>query len=262
MRPDFSVRHSPRLTNRKGTPTRGSRRRQCRRTRRSTVERHADLVRSIAACAGAGPPAGAAGFRKLAKKAPSPAAQGFAGQDQHEGKALQHQHRRIGQAQAALQQAAGGAEAAEQDGHRNDGQRVVPRDERHQDAGVAVARDQRGVGAVVHRRHLDGAGQARRRRRPGRRPAGSGAWPAGPPAARRAGCRRPRAAAKPPGVQRSHRPRPTQATTPRTRPQCTSEPAMPPMRRPSARAAVDGLFRLAGSRSGPSTKCLNSAIAM
>ena len=37
---------------------------------------------------------------------------------------------------------------------------------------------------------------------------------------------------------------------------------MPPMRRPSRERVVDGLFRLAGSRSGPSTRCLNRAMAM
>ena len=87
-------------------------------------------------------------------------AQRLARQDQHEGDALQHQHRGVGQAEPALQQAAGRAEAAEQDRHRDDRQRVVPRDEGHQDAGIAVAGDQRGVGVGVHRRHLDRAGQA------------------------------------------------------------------------------------------------------
>ena len=44
---------------------------------------------------------------------------------------------------------------------------LCARDERDQDAGVAVAGDQRGVGAAVHRRDLDHAGQARAARRRG-----------------------------------------------------------------------------------------------
>ena len=37
---------------------------------------------------------------------------------------------------------------------------------------------------------------------------------------------------------------------------------MAPMRSASSSGRVDGLLRLAGSRIGPSTQCLNSAMAM
>lgn len=76
--------------------------------------------------------------------------------------------------------------------------------------------------------------------------------------------------AKPEALKLSQAPQAKQSTTPMTRPQCTSpsqdamaaSPMMGPMRRLSASGWVDGLFRLAGSRIGPSTKCLNSAMAM
>ena len=83
-------------------------------------------------------------------------------QHHDEDDALQHQHRSVRQAEAALQQAAAGADAAEQDGDRNDGKRIVPRQERHQDAGVAVADRQIGVGASLHRGNLDHAGETGR----------------------------------------------------------------------------------------------------
>ena len=72
--------------------------------------------------------------------------------------------------------------------------------------------------------------------------------------------------AKPDAVKLSHRPAARHSSTPITSPQCTSPSqlsgAMAPMRRPSPSGRVLGLFRLAGSRRGPSTKCLNKAIAM
>jgi len=106
---------------------------------------------------------------------------------------------------------------------------------------------------------------ARRRRRPARRPA--------PPARRWAGhqSRGARVAAHHPqreacAVKLSHTPAATHSTRPKARPQCTSPStvsgAMAPMRRPSPSGRVEGLFRLAGSRIGSSTKCLNSAMAM
>jgi hypothetical protein len=69
-------------------------------------------------------------------------AQRFARQDQHERNALKHHDRGIRQPQAALQQAARRAKAAEQNGHRDHRNRVVPRNERDQDARIAVACDQ------------------------------------------------------------------------------------------------------------------------
>ena len=73
---------------------------------------------------------------------------------------MQHQHRGVRQIEAALQQAAARADAAEQDRHRDDRERMLAREERDQDAGVAVAGDERGVGAAVHRRDLGHAREA------------------------------------------------------------------------------------------------------
>ena len=78
----------------------------------------------------------------------------------HEDEALQHQHGGVGQVHAALDQAAGGDDAAEHDGDRNDRERVVPRQEGDEDAGEAVAGDQRGIGAAVDGRDLEEAGEA------------------------------------------------------------------------------------------------------
>ena len=55
------------------------------------------------------------------------------------------------------------ADAAEQDRDRNDGQRIVPRQERHQDSGEAVAGREIGVGAALHGGDLDHAGETGRR---------------------------------------------------------------------------------------------------
>ena len=145
--------------------------------------------------------------------------------------ALQHQHRRVGQVHAALDQAARRIDAAEQDGDRDDRQRVVPGEEGDEDAGVAVARgdsealalpctaatsimpaspakappqrgeadDQRADGQALH---LRGAHVA----------AGD-------------------AGAKPQRVFSISTQERMQATTPTTRPQCTSVPGMLPMRK-------------------------------
>lgn len=71
---------------------------------------------------------------------------------------------------------------------------------------------------------------------------------------------------KPCAVKLSQARNNTHATTPSTRPQCTSpgneSGAIGPIWSAAARGRVDGLLRLAGSRIGPSTPCLNSAIAM
>ena len=194
MRPDFSVRHSPRLTNRNGTPTRsapptiaGEERRRARRLVMRRAPRRCDRRRSARRL-------GAARWRqRAATRRPVDAAQRLAGQDQHEGDALQHQHRRVGQAEAALQQAAGGAEAAEQDRDRDDRERVVARDERR--PGCRRSRSRRSATrwrwCAPPRPRPRRPG--RRRRRRARRRAGSAGSPAGRRAARCAGCRRPRA---------------------------------------------------------------------
>ena len=183
----------------------------------------------------------------------SRAAQRLAGQDQHEGEALQHQHRRIGQAEPPLQQAAGGAEAAEQDRHRDDRQRVVARDERHQDAGVAAARRSatrwRWCAPPPPRSPPARPAQAPPSAQasddqPVRRQAHQRAARALPPTTRSGEAVRACSAATAPASR--------QATTPkRQAPVHVGSRTMPPMRRPRRAARVDGLFRLAGSRSGP-----------
>ena len=80
-----------------------------------------------------------------------------------EDDSLQHLDRGVGQAEPALQQPAAGADAAEQDRNRNDGERILPRQEGDEDAGEAVAGGEVGVGAALHRGDLDHAGEAGRR---------------------------------------------------------------------------------------------------
>lgn len=60
--------------------------------------------------------------------------------------ALQYQHRCVGQSESALQQASCRTEATEQDGDRDDGERVMTCDECDQDARIAIAHNQRGIG--------------------------------------------------------------------------------------------------------------------
>ena len=210
MRPLFSVRHSPRLTNRNGRADAdgaGEHRQQ------HGPQAEIGLVHAR----------GPLGLEDL-----EPAVERLADQDDDEDDALQHQDRGVGQAHAALDQPAAGDDAAEEEGHRDDRQRVVPGEEGHQDAGVAVAGDQRGVGAAVDGRDLEHAGE------PG---AGAGQGAGGDhQLADRQALQHARRAALPP-VIRAAKPKVVrsirtqaamQATTPTTSPQCTSRPGMLP----------------------------------
>src|SRR2546428_14185454 len=85
MRPLLSVMHSPRLTNRNGVLTRTA--------PPSTAIGTPHQPSSVTS----GP---------LGPKDLQPAVHGLAGQDQHEGDALQDQHGRVAQVEAALQHAA------------------------------------------------------------------------------------------------------------------------------------------------------------
>ena len=76
----------------------------------------------------------------------------IARQHHDEDHALQHQHRRIRQSEPPLQQAAGRADATEQNRDRDHGERILPREKGHQDSGKAVPRRQVGVGSSLHRR--------------------------------------------------------------------------------------------------------------
>src|SRR5215471_7498674 len=103
MRPERSVMHSPRLTNRNGVETRMA----PPKTASGTVQSPID------ASAMSGP-----AFQEA-----DPPVHRIAREHEDEDDALQHQHGRIGEAKAALQQAAARADAAEQDRDRNDRKR-------------------------------------------------------------------------------------------------------------------------------------------
>ena len=68
-----------------------------------------------------------------------------------------------GRSQSTLQQAAARCDTAHEQRDRRDRDRIVARDERHQDAGVAIPRDERCIGAAVHGGDFRHAGQAGRR---------------------------------------------------------------------------------------------------
>src|SRR5664279_2489174 len=127
MRPERSVMHSPRLTNRNGVETRMA----PPNTASGTVQ--SPIVPSA--------------ISGLAFQKADPSVQRVAGQHEHEDDALQHLHRGVGQAEPALQQSAAGADAAEQDRNRNYRQRILPRQEGNENAGEAVTRGEVGVGA-------------------------------------------------------------------------------------------------------------------
>src|SRR4029450_7262055 len=106
MRPERSVMHSPRLTNRNGVETRIA----PPNTASGTVQSPID-------------PSAMSGFSLQKTDA---AVQRIARQHEHEDDALAHQDRGSGQSQPALQQAAAGADATKQNRDRNDGQRILP----------------------------------------------------------------------------------------------------------------------------------------
>src|SRR5437868_15145581 len=97
MRPERSVMHSPRLTNRNGVETRMA----PPNTASGTVQR--PIV-----------PSAMSGFSLQEADA---SVQRVAGQHEDEDDALQHLHRGIRQAEAAMQQSAAGSDATEQDRH-------------------------------------------------------------------------------------------------------------------------------------------------
>src|ERR1700760_2676499 len=99
MRPERSVMHSPRLTNRNGVETRMA----PPNTASGTVQSPID-------------PSAISG---LSFQETNSAVQRITGEHEDEDDALQDQHGRVGQSEPALQQATAGADAAEQDRHRN-----------------------------------------------------------------------------------------------------------------------------------------------
>src|SRR5450631_3345859 len=110
--------HSPRLTNRNGVETRMA----PPNTASGTVQ--SPIV-----------PSAISGF---AFQKANAAIQRVAGENEDKDNSLQHLHGRVGQAEPALQQPAAGADAAEQNGNGNDGERILPRQESDENAGKAV----------------------------------------------------------------------------------------------------------------------------
>src|SRR6267154_4613591 len=115
MRPERSVMHSPRLTNRNGVEMRIA----PPSTASGTVQ--SPIVPSAMS--------GGLSFEKT-----DPAIERIARQHCDEDHALQHQHRGVGQAEPPLQQAAAGADAAEQDRDRDDRQWILPRQKRNENS--------------------------------------------------------------------------------------------------------------------------------
>src|ERR1700688_2758954 len=135
MRPERSVMHSPRLTNRNGVETRIA----PPNTASGTV--HRPIVPSA--------------MSRLAFQKANPPVQRIAGEHEDEDNSLQHLYRGVRQAEPALQQPAAGADAAEQDGNRNNGKRILPRQKGDENPGKAVAGGEDGVGAALHGGELD-----------------------------------------------------------------------------------------------------------
>src|SRR5712671_3491428 len=135
MRPLRSVMHSPRLTNRNGVETRMA----PPNTASGTVQ--SPIV-----------PSAMSGF---ALQEANSSIQRIACEKRDEDDSLQHQHGSIRQAEAALQQAAAGADSTEKDRNRNDGKRILPCQEGDEDSRKAIACRKIGIGAALHGRDFD-----------------------------------------------------------------------------------------------------------
>src|SRR5580698_9260348 len=109
MRPERSVMHSPRLTNRNGVETRIA----PPSTASGTVQ--SPIV-----------PSAMSGF---ALQEANSSIDRVACQHENEDDPLQHLHRSVGQTEAPLQETAAGTDPAEQDRNRNDRERILPRQE-------------------------------------------------------------------------------------------------------------------------------------
>ena len=75
---------------------------------------------------------------------------GIAEKDEQKQNALQDRDGGVRQIVRALQHAAAGEQAADQQRNQNDAERVLAREKRHQNADVSITRVQRFVGAPVH----------------------------------------------------------------------------------------------------------------
>src|SRR5882672_4520936 len=110
-RPDFSVRHSPSATNMNGVDTRNAPPTIASSTMRNGLSVMCRRSRAVRR-------AGDLEYLETAVER-------FRYQQHHEGQALQHQHGGIGEIHAPLHEPARGHDAAEQNGHRDDGERIV-----------------------------------------------------------------------------------------------------------------------------------------
>src|ERR1700722_17264428 len=142
MRPERSVMHSPRLTNRNGVETRMA----PPNTASGTV--HRPIV-----------PSAISGFAFQETNSP---VQRVAREHEDKDNPLQHLNRGVRRAEPALQEPAAGADSAQQYRNGNDRQRILPRQEGDEDAGESVAGREVGVGAALHRGDFDHAGEAGR----------------------------------------------------------------------------------------------------
>src|ERR1700688_1923456 len=87
-----------------------------------------------------------------------PPVEGFGGQQHDEDQALENLHGRVRKTHAALDEAAGGDEAAKQDGDRWNDEGIMPSQERDENASKAVARCERRVRAALNCRHFEEPG--------------------------------------------------------------------------------------------------------
>src|SRR6476660_2243420 len=142
MRPERSVMHSPKLTNRNGVETRMA----PPRTASGTV--HNPI-----------PPSAMSGF---SFQETDPPVERIACEYEDEDEPRQDMHGGVGQAKPALQQPAACADSTEQNGNRNHGKRILPRQERNEDSGEAIARSEIGIGSALHRGDLDHPRKTRR----------------------------------------------------------------------------------------------------
>src|ERR1700731_1395539 len=131
-RPDFSVRHSPSATNMKGVEPRNA----------PPIMANSTMKNGLSLICGCSCAVRRAGNLEYLETA----IERFRHQQHHESESLQHQHGGVGQVHAPLYQPAGGDDTAEQNRDRNDGERIVAGQERHQDAGGATPRQHHPVG--------------------------------------------------------------------------------------------------------------------
>src|SRR5450830_1984028 len=141
-RPPFSVRHSPRLTNRKGVPTRMA---PANKASSKVVKSKSGMTGLRSGCRQRLRLCLPAGFQRG-----EAAGDGFPRQQVAKQQALQDQRGGVRQIEPALQQAAAGFDAADDDCANDDGEWILARRKRHQDAAESITYQQRAIGAAVY----------------------------------------------------------------------------------------------------------------